>query len=424
MTRESDILTRLRRGFRWTFFYQAIGRVFLFAMHSILGRVAGAEGYGIFSYAITVAGLLAVLAPLGWPMVLVRFIAQYIENQEWGLLRGLLTRAHQVTLSSSGLAALLLWGMSRLSILGSDVAVSLRYSAILLPFLALVRLRSRAAQGLKNIKASVIPENIILPLTVILACLMFKPDNGRQILIIYVGGALVTCFLGGTWLWRSLPSEVLKVRPQFQTREWSSVSLPLMLGGLGYFILNRTDVLMLGAMADIEAVGLYSAANRIALLNIVILGAMEVIAAPMFAEAFHAGRHLEYKLILRKTIKWSILGTMPFLIIMIVWPENLLSFFGENFLKGGQLLQILAVGQFFHASTGCASPALSMTGKQALFAKIIALATIFNVIGNFFAIPYLGATGAAIVTVATTGFMNSMMLWQALKKIDNTGNKL
>ena len=47
------------------------------------------------------------------------------------------------------------------------VKVSLWFSAVLLPLLTFVGLRSRALQGLKQVKSSIVPEQAILPLLVI-----------------------------------------------------------------------------------------------------------------------------------------------------------------------------------------------------------------------------------------------------------------
>ena len=95
-TAERNVLFRLRRGTLEALVLRVLGLGLLFLQHSVLSRYIGPEGYGTFSYAVASAGLLAVVVPLGWPTALMRFIAQYTESEQWGLLRGAVLRAPTV----------------------------------------------------------------------------------------------------------------------------------------------------------------------------------------------------------------------------------------------------------------------------------------------------------------------------------------
>jgi O-antigen/teichoic acid export membrane protein len=109
-----ELGSRLRRGTVEAFILHAAGVGLLFLMHTVLGRSIGVEGYGTFSYALTLAGVLAIVAPLGWPTALMRFIAQYIEQRRWGLLRGAVQRSYQITALMAVLLSLTLFGVSYL----------------------------------------------------------------------------------------------------------------------------------------------------------------------------------------------------------------------------------------------------------------------------------------------------------------------
>lgn len=393
----------------------------LFLMHVVLARAIGPADYGTFSYALTIAAVLAIVAPLGWPTALMRFIAQYKEQQQWSLLRGAVQRAYQITFVCAVLTALVLWGVSYLGSLSNELSTSLRFAALILPFLSFVGLRRKALLGLQKVKASIIPEEILLPTLVIVALYLFAVTSASGALLAYVGAALLAFLLGSTLLWRSIPLQGRIAKPVFQTRSWMLVALPMVFGGLGQIIMNRTDVLMLGAMLDMQVVGVYSAAVRIAVLNTMVFGAINTIAAPMMAAAFHAGRSQELRGIMRKAMIWSTLGALPAFAVMIISPQFLLGFFGTEFTGAGNLLRILAFGQFVNAATGPAGFALLMTGREQAFAWTMGIVAAANVVGNLIAIPIYGAVGAAVVTAVAVAVLNLFLLFLVWRRNNSTG---
>jgi O-antigen/teichoic acid export membrane protein len=380
-------------------------------MHSILGRRIGPEGYGTFSYALALAGVLSVIVSLGWPTALIRFMAQYMEQQQWGLLRGILLRAHQITFLSSVLVTLALLGAAYWLQVLPRQATSLRFAALLLPLLALVGLRRTALQGLQQVKTSLVPEDIALPLLVIGGATVFGVTHSSSAAMVYVGASLLVFIFGTILLWCSLPSQSHIAQPVFQTRKWMGVALPMLFGGISQIIMNRTDVLMLGAMVNMEAVGLYSAANRIAALNTFVIGAANTIVPPMLAAAYQGNRFEQFRTILYKTRLWSTIVTLPLFTVMVFWPHGLLSLFGSEFAKGTLLLQILAFGQFVNTATGPVGFALLMTGRERSFAWATALAATGNLLGNLIAIAIWGALGAAVVTAGCVVILNISMFY-------------
>ena len=411
MRGQSSIFNHMRRGSVEAFVLYGVGLVLLFLMHTILGRTVGPRGYGVFSYAVALTQVLAIVVPLGWPTALMRFVAQYTEQQRWSLLRGAVRRAYQVTLASTVVCTLILWAVSYASFVPQDLTVSLRFSALLLPLLAFVGLRSRALQGLKQVKASIVPEQIVLPLLVILGAYTFAITSASGALLLYAGAALVAFLVGNALLWRSLPTRERAAKPEFETRAWMIVALPMIFGGLSQIIMNRTDVLMLGVLDSVGSVGLYSAANRFAILNTFTMTAVGTIAVPLMTAAFHGSRLGQARSILRWSMIVSMLGALPLTATMVFFPGFLLGFFGPEFAQATNLLRILAVGQFINAATGPIGAALQMTGRERTFAWATGSAALFNVVGNLIMIPRYGASGAAAVTaLSVAGFNISLFI--------------
>jgi O-antigen/teichoic acid export membrane protein len=313
------------------------------------------------------------------------------------------------------LFGLLLWGISYWRDLSSTMVSSIRFAALLLPFLSISKLHRSAFQGMKRIKASIVPMDLIQPFIMITGIYLFSLEDVYSAFNFYIIVALIVCFIGIVWLCHCFPTEFRSVSPEFQTRIWMFVTLPMLFGGIAQIVMNRTDVLMLGTMTDMKTVGLYTASNRIANLNTFALGSINTIAAPMLADAFHDQRIMQFKIIMRKAILWSTSGALPFFMAMIFSPEILLSCFGSEFKQGATLLMVLGCGQFINAVSGPVGFALLMTGNERTYALITTTVAVGNVIGNFITIPIWGATGAAVITAFSVIVLNSTLFLQLAK---------
>ncbi len=80
-----------------------------------LARTLGAEGYGTYTFAFSLAALLAVPIQLGLPTLAVREVALSVERNDLGRLRGFLRWSHRTILSLSafiGVATIgIVWAM-------------------------------------------------------------------------------------------------------------------------------------------------------------------------------------------------------------------------------------------------------------------------------------------------------------------------
>ena len=191
------------------------------------------------------------------------------------------------------------------------------------------------------------------------------------------------------------------------------VALPLVASALSQIILGRVDVLVLGAVADMKTVGLYSAAGRIAMANTFVMTAVNAIGAPLLAAAYFGRRPAEFRSVMRRTMMWSGLGAFPFFAAMLAAPGLLLRVFGKDFPEAAPLLVVLGAGQFLNALTGLVGTALSMTGHERVFAATTGAAAVVNVVGILLAVPRFGAMGAAVVTAVSVAALNGTHFWIA-----------
>ena len=122
--------------------------------------------------------------------------------------------AYAVTFLSTAAVSLVLLALSFWDAVPERLHVSLRYAALLLLFLAFVGLRRKALQGLGRVRGSLIPEEILLPVLVILGAYGLGVSSAENALLVYAGAALAAFALGGFWLWRPMPRGVRGAKPE------------------------------------------------------------------------------------------------------------------------------------------------------------------------------------------------------------------
>lgn len=384
-------------------------------MHIIIGRSFSAQGYGIFSYTISIATVLAGLVTLGWSHAIVRFISKYKENGDWQLYRGTLVKAHQITFITYVMIAVILFFASFFNFLPAAVEQSVLYSLLLLLPLSFAILRRRIFLAQGNVEAALLPNDIIVPFLICSCLLIFQVSNIDELMAIYIV-VMITVFISASiWLLKEIPHQVKRAKSQFRTRQWMLIALPMLYGFMATLIINRTDILLLGLMDDIETVGIYAASVRIVRLLPFFLGAVTLVAAPLLSASYHGDRISEFKSVLFKVMLWSSAATLPLFLLCLIFPEFLLSLFGAEFVDGADYLRILAIGQFVNAVTGPVGAALTMSVGEKQFGWTISITAIINLVGNYFAILYFGAIGAAIMTSFSLAMMNLIQLYLVLR---------
>jgi O-antigen/teichoic acid export membrane protein len=264
------------------------------------------------------------------------------------------------------------------------------------------------------LREALLPEDVLRPALVIaITVLVFfgvGEIGAEQAVIVFTLVAAAALALGLWWLRRHMPAPARSAPSRYRLRVWLITSLPMCGASLLQEVLNRCDALLLGWWSGVEQAGVYSAAARVALLSVLLLKVVDTVVAPQIASAYFGARTGELRATFRRAMLLSGAGALPLFLIMFMWPERIMSMFGEEFVAAATLLQILAVGQFVNAVTGPVGNALLMTGHEKQYFNVMLFCAAANVLGNLVAIPVWGMAGAAVVTASNVALMNLLLL--------------
>lgn len=415
---------RLITGVTGTFGLQVISFGLSFVTGVLLARLLSVADYGTYTYALAWVGLLGVLANLGLDRLLVREIAAQKAQSAWGLMNGLLRSANRsVLLVSIGLI-LLAFGISWFMKERFDFNLLITFwvALLTLPLMALSRLRKAALQGLHQVVTGQLPEMLIRPLLLIAlivgANLLLKGKLNAPLAMGMNAVAVGVAFLVGTHLLlKTLPKSVSEKSLEYRKRAWIySAFLMLLISGM-QMINDQADILMLGAIKGVEAVGVYNVAKRGVQFILFGLIAVNVTLGPIIASLYARGEMKRLQRIVTLSARVVLLISLPFAAGLIIFGNWFLLIFGPEYTTGRAALAILGASQLFNAAMGSCGLLLIMTGYERDVAMGIGLSAVLNVILNAILIPQWGLEGAAVGTASTLIIWNSLFVVQVYRRL-------
>lgn len=215
---------------------------------------------------------------------------------------------------------------------------------------------------------------------------------------------------------------IFELNPKRETAFISSSQLlkqssPLMFSGLMLYLLNWTDVLMLGMIVSETEVGIYNIAYKVGSVGFLVIVSVNTIIMPRMAELYGRGDIPGLKKLVHSSTRLIALLSIPIVLVLISLAHFILSFFGEEAVKGSSTLIIIAVGILFSAVCGNTDQILNMTGNEKIFRNITFVSFFLNVGLNIVLIPIYGINGAALASLAAHIMLNVLSLWYIKKKL-------
>ena len=382
-----------------------------FATQVLFARWGGPDQYGEYAYAFGWTTLLVIPATLGLTLSVLRYVPEYAHDERWALLRGLLRRSFQVTAVSGALFSAA--GIGLVLVLGGSSEGPLLFGMALISVVSLVTLVREMTRGTQRV-ALAYGTGDLLPMTLALAIALGLAASGslsgEEMLIATGIGFLVA--LGVQWmvLRRSLPKAFSPVvRPSYDVRKWLTLSVPLWFVGIFTLVINQSDLLVLGALEAPAEVGVYAAGSKTAFLVSFVLVAVGAVLAPRIVRHHAAGDKVALRNAVRSGTRLIMWPSVAVGGVLFLFPDIVLTAFGEGFEDSSTILRILIVGQLFNAFAGPAGYVLLLTGAQTTAAKVYGVAAAADVALLVTLVPAHGIQGAAVATATTIAVTNCVL---------------
>ena len=323
----------------------------LFVVSVLLARLLGARGYGAYAYAVAVVSAAGVPALVGFNQLLIRELAALRTSASWSVIRGLILRANQIALATTGAiiaASVLVFILVRPQ--ADPLMISTLLAALpMLPLLVLVQIRNCAMRGFDHVVAGQVPEAIVqlmVFVALVLGTLAYTSHavSPQLAVLLFSTAFFVTLLIANSMMNRRLPSQVRAATPIYEDRQWFKSAVPMMLIGIMQLLNTRTDVILLGILNGPEDVGIYTICSRGAGFILMIQASASIALAPMVASLHASGQSARLQKIVTRSVRLTFVAAMLLGAVLVFFGYWFLLIFGQEFTQGRVALVILSLG--------------------------------------------------------------------------------
>lgn len=390
--------------FAGTLFSVAIG--FFFKIY--ISKELGADMLGVYALGMTVVAVLSVFLSLGLGNGLVRFVSKYLAQENYTQLHTYLRKTLGITLVMSVVSASLFFlfpDFIAITLLKSqELSPYLSYFGILLIINAIITLCDQTIRGLQEVrKSTLIGHFVRLPLKIAVAVGFIT--MGYQ-LEGYIWAEIIGAIVAlGLFFWlikkllpKQMPKLSLKSTTKINKEERDFGSNMLLINTVG-LLQSEGDKILLAIYLTTTDLGVYSIALTLTAFVPTILMSVNAIFTPIISQLHTENRMIELKKYYQASCKYIFVLTLPLIIFLIVFNQQMLSVFGEEFKLGGQVLILLLIAQVINTSTGSVGMMLNMTGLERVSRNKTIFIAVLSIIGYIIFIPMYGLIGIGLVKI-------------------------
>ena len=382
------------KNMSWLLISQIIASICGFIWTVLMARYLGVSNYGILGFAISFTGISIIIVEFGISFNMVRTIAtdhssapKYLGNAI--PLKGLLS----VVLFTISLIILILIQSNELTI---TITLLFTIESIIKSYAGLL---NSAFQGFEKLKYQGIGNTILNIILFIFIILTIYTDLGIfGISISYILANIIALI----YEYYVLRKYITKPHYEFDKpfcKEILLVSLPFAITGLLYTIYYSIDMVMLTQFVGNYATGIYNATYKLISVLTLFYGIYSAVIYPVMSKFFKKDTKM---LIIsyEKSVKYLMIIMIPIAVATMFYSLDIIQLiYGHEYDEASSVLSILIWTVCLLFISGAGNTLLNAAHKEKTVTKIYAIAAVFNILLNFFMIPYLSYNGAAMTTV-------------------------
>lgn len=382
------------KNMSWLLISQIIASVCGFIWTILMARYLGVDNYGIFGFATSLTGILAITIDFGISNHIVRHIATDYDSAPKYL-------GNALPLKSIFSVGTIILTLIILILMKTDelvITVTLLFTIEMI-FKSFIGTLNGSFQAFEEGKYQGIGNTILHVLLLIFILLTIFTDLGLiGIAISYIIANLIALI----YEYYVLKKHIIK--PKFELdadfcKKITLLAIPFAVTSLLYNVYYSIDIVMLTNMVGNYPTGIYNATYKLISVLTLFYSVYTAVIFPVMSKFF---KNDEKMLLIsfEKSIKYLMLIIIPLAVATVVYSTDIIHFiYGHEYDASSSVLSILIWTVCLLFISGAANTLLNASHKEVTVTKIYAMAAIFNIVLNLFMIPYLSYNGAAITTV-------------------------
>lgn len=424
--RLSESLGVIARGSSVVFAGIVASLVLNFVLRIALVRDMSQEDYGLYSLAVTLAGIVCAVAVLGLDEGSARHIAYFRGRSEDAQAGGIVAATWKIALLSSVVFAAVLFVFSDAIATGlfrsPGLSGILKALAFSIPFAVLIQVLASIMRGYSETWSRAFFKDTLRPLLFLAFMLGIIALRLPFFAVVYAYLASMALAFGALAVYTA---RCLRVRGTKAvaaragvTRDLLGISLPLLSVSLLMLLMSQATEVLLGVFADPVAVGKYDIAILMASQVLTVINSLGYAYTPAASGLFGQGRLEELKRSYVVATRWGYVLTLPVVFVLLLFPAPLLALlFGSGYAGIAPVLQVIVLGYLVNTLTGPNYHTLIAAGRMRLIIESFLLNAASNLALCFLLIPPFGIAGAAVaagVSSALGNLLLSARLYQQL----------
>lgn len=416
-------LSRAANGAVIVFVLTFVGLGLNYIYGVVLARWLGAADYGLYSLGLTLFNILALLSVSGVDSSVLRFLPKY--KKFFGSIdESILVKSSLIFVVFISLPiSLLLYLYSDLVSIGvfqrEELIEILKVFSLIIPAFALTNVMMSVMQARHQVLLRMVVKYVSEPVIKFILTLVF----------LYLGMGLMGALSGffvASWISVLICFYVLR-RDLFSFSASNRAGYivtynrivffvaPLMLGMLFNVVASKSDILLIGYFLTNTDVGIYAVSFQTAAIILIILQSLETVLAPHLSEAVTNKNIDDLKVYYQLSLRWMLLLGSPLFVVFIVFSEEILRIYGEDYVVGAYVFMLLSVSSFINLSTGSANYILLFLGKSRTVMLNQFASGIVQIVFGVILIQEFALLGAAFAAISSVFLINLLRLIQVYK---------
>ena len=384
-----------------------------------LARLFEPKYYGQYAYLYTWTQIALIPATLGFTTASIRFVSEYDSGDCIELLKGFCRLANRVVIVVSALCAISV--VLSVTSFAPNIDVTLAVlAASSIPIASYGRILDARIKGLGDVVLAQLPfagRRIVWMAVLFCLLVLSATPSLNDIFILYLSlTAIAVAVLVALWTSRK-SRRYRKADERWRTKEWLSAAVFLLLVGGLTVLLVRVDTVMVGSLLDTSRAGRYNIASRLVTGIVLLAGAVRAAVAPSIAPLIDERNTSQLQEAVHGVVGVTLAGGIAVALMLVTFPDAILSLFGEYYREASDVLIVLTCGQVLALATGPGMPLLTMSGSERIVAAVLSGALIVNIGLNWLLIPVLGELGAALATSISLVGWNVLLAIISYKRV-------
>ena len=401
---------------------KSFGVVVSFLFNIIIARVLGPEDAGRFFLVLTILLTLSIFVRFGLDNALIKFVSTTKELGKSESLQNYLFSSIGIVLAIGLVTSAVVYMMIDAIDVSLFPNIEMR-SVFLIMLTALIPsgvmwVTIGFLRGLRKPARAAYLETASIPAIAILLIALFMIADTVSVDVVaisYVIATIITVIIAMYFVNDSVPLAINFEREKIQ--KIINTAYPMMLAGMAGFLVTWAPSLILGSFVDSASVANYNIAFRTAALLGFVLIVVNSITSPRFAAYYNNNNIEELHALAVKAAMLMTAVVTPVVIVIFLWPHEILRLFGEDFVTAVDMLLIMTIAQFINVVTGSVGHILMMTGHEKLMRNIMLLTAVLSISTSIYFIQIFGAVGSAIAVALCMTIRNILMTWFVYKKL-------